>query len=109
MNIQKKPMTRQIQPIGFSGRLEEIRAPTTGKARKGTKINRSLTMSETPPPLAVCADLESTYNTTLAANMANERPARDQASHTVVRLLIQAVISLVSVEGSFLFRLLQVA
>jgi hypothetical protein len=42
MSIQKRPTTRQIQPTGFLGCLEVIRAPTMGKARKGTKVNSSL-------------------------------------------------------------------
>ena len=38
-DIQNRPATRQIQPIGFSGRFDAIRAPTIGKARKGTYVN----------------------------------------------------------------------
>jgi hypothetical protein len=34
-DIQNRPEMRQIQPIGFLGRLEAIRPPTMGKARKG--------------------------------------------------------------------------
>ena len=36
MIIQMTPTARQIQPMGFLDRLEAIRAPTKGKARKGT-------------------------------------------------------------------------
>src|SRR5215211_4246997 len=35
MSIHNKPTARQIQPTGLCGRLEAIRAPTMGKARKG--------------------------------------------------------------------------
>jgi hypothetical protein len=45
MSIQKRPTTRQIQPTGFLGCLEAIRAPTMGKARKERKINSSLGVS----------------------------------------------------------------
>jgi hypothetical protein len=38
MSIQNRPAARQIQPMGFWERLEAIRAPTSGKARKGKKI-----------------------------------------------------------------------
>src|SRR5918995_4040361 len=38
IHIQKRPVIRQIQPIGFPGRLEAIRTPTIGKDRKGAKI-----------------------------------------------------------------------
>jgi hypothetical protein len=32
----KSPTVRQIQPTGLRGRLEEIRAPTRRKTKKGT-------------------------------------------------------------------------
>src|SRR5215207_7089969 len=86
MSIQKRPMARQIQPTGFLGCLEAIRAPTMGKARKVTKINSSLRA-----PLVVgasCDERARTNSTTLARNMATERPASDQASHGEARLLI---------------------
>jgi hypothetical protein len=38
--IHKKPSATQIQPMGFPGWLERMKAPTTGKARKGAKISR---------------------------------------------------------------------
>jgi hypothetical protein len=50
MSIQKKPAARQIQPTGFLRRLDAIRAPTMGKAQKGTKINRSPRASLSDPP-----------------------------------------------------------
>ncbi len=37
MIIQMMPTAKQIQPMGFSGRLEAIRAPTRGKERKGRR------------------------------------------------------------------------
>src|SRR5918997_4807521 len=88
MSIQKKPAARHIQPTGFSGRLEAIRAPTTGKARKGTKTNRSSRMSELTRACSV--NWARTYSATLATNMATERAASDQASHTEVRALTLA-------------------
>jgi hypothetical protein len=54
MNIQNRPATRQIQPIGFPGRLEEIRAPTRGKAKKGETNSRLLRGPEVPHSLGPC-------------------------------------------------------
>jgi hypothetical protein len=87
-NIQKMPAAKHIQPMGFLGRLEAIRAPTTGKARNGSRK-----MSTTPrPPVPQlgggCTDRVRKYNTTFATNMATERPASNHASQAAVRLLI---------------------
>src|SRR5215218_4762279 len=93
MNIQNSPETRQIQPIGFSGRLEAIRAPTRGKARKGKKITRMPRGPAVPQSLEVEGCVASpTYNddTVSAApttNMAIEKPANDHA-HRVARVLV---------------------
>src|SRR5687767_500282 len=88
MNIHKKPSARQIQPMGLCGRLEAIRAPTIGKAKKGTKLNRPLTVSTLTQLLGDCADRASTYSAALAKNMATETPASDQASQEATRVLI---------------------
>src|SRR5918998_2511470 len=92
MSIHKKPAVRQIQPIGFWGRLEAIRAPTRGKAKKGKKITRP---PISPPVPHVLGDRvagapykDMMVSTTLAKNMATERPASDQASQEAVRRLI---------------------
>src|SRR5215208_4112290 len=86
MSIHNKPSVRQIQPMGFSGCLEAIRAPTIGKARKGTKISRALKIPPVPQVLGTCADRAATYSATLAKNMAPERPASDQASQEEARV-----------------------
>src|ERR687894_921881 len=86
-SIQKMPMDRQIQPIGFLGRLDAIRAPTTGKARKGSREINSPLSPPVPQELGTSTDLAGMYNAIVAANKANERPARDQASQEAVRLL----------------------
>src|SRR5918997_2443887 len=99
-SIQKVPTARQIQPIGFSGRLDAIRAPTTGKARKES---REITWPLSPPVpqgLGTCMDLAGMYNAIVAANMANERPARDQASKAEVRRLIPPISRLCSLVPS---------
>src|SRR5918997_4922001 len=85
MSIQKKPAARHIQPIGFPGRLEAIRAPTIGKARKGTKINRSSRVLLVPG--ASCAKRARTCSGMLAKNMATQRAASDQASQAEARVL----------------------
>src|SRR5829696_2022340 len=93
MSIQNRPETRQIQPIGFSGRLEAIRAPTRGKARKGRKISREPRGPAVPQSLEVegCV-VAPTYNddtvsTAPTTNMAIEKPASDHASQ-VARVLV---------------------
>jgi hypothetical protein len=92
MYIQKRPAARQIQPIGFSGRLEAIRAPTRGKARKGKKINRPLRGPAVPQSLEGCAAVplykDETVSTAPAKNMATESAASDHASHEAPRALI---------------------
>src|SRR4028119_2363240 len=92
MSIQKRPAARQIQPIGFWGRLEAIRAPTRGKARKGKKITRP---PMSPPVPHVLGDRvagapykDMMVSAALAKNMATERPASDQASQEAARRLI---------------------
>src|SRR5215212_11214212 len=87
-SIQKMPAARHIQPMGFLGRLEAIRAPTSGKARKATpKMSTSLTPA-VPQELGGCTDRVRKDNTTVATNMVTERAPSDQASHAAVRVLI---------------------
>ena len=86
--IQMMPTVRQIQPMGFFGRLEAIRAPTRGKARKGnTKMSTPLS-PPVPQLLGGCTDLVATYTTMLAAHRRSERPASDHASQEGARWLI---------------------
>src|SRR5215217_3350637 len=84
ISVQKRPTAKQIQPTGLLGCLEAIRAPTTGKARKGTKI---ISSPRVPPVLVgSCEEKARTCNKTLARNMATQRPASDHASQEAVRL-----------------------
>src|SRR5919205_613227 len=76
MSVQKRPATRQIQPIGFSGRLEAIRAPMAPPE---------------PQSLEGCAAGAVAYKDKMvsmapATNMAPERPASDQASQDEARV-----------------------
>jgi hypothetical protein len=86
MDIQKRPATRQIQPIGFLGRLEAIKAPTRGKARKGKKITRPLRDPAVPHVLEVegCVaaptDREERVSAAPTTNMATKRAASDHAN-----------------------------
>jgi hypothetical protein len=50
-SIQKMPTAKQIQPMGLLGRLEAIRVPTMGKARKGSN-KMSTALSPPVPPRA---------------------------------------------------------
>src|SRR5215217_6409719 len=81
------PVARQIHPIGLLGRLEAMRVPTIGKARKGMKINRLLTRPLVPQVLGACADRVRMNKAMVVANKASERAASDQASQEAVRLL----------------------
>src|SRR5829696_6791937 len=85
MSIHSKPSARQIQPMGLRGRLEEIRAPTTGKARKGTKTNRLVIVRSAPQLPGTPAERARTSSTPLARNMVTQRPASDQASKEAPR------------------------
>jgi hypothetical protein len=90
--IQNRPATMQIQPIGFSGRLDAIRPPTRGKARKGEKISRPLKGPAVPQSLGGCvtgpAYKDRTVSAKLIKNMATDRAASDHASQEAVRPLI---------------------
>jgi hypothetical protein len=69
--------------MGLRGRLEAIRAPTRGKAKKGTETNRSMMerLVAKPPGASACAARARTEkNATLAKNMTIESVASDQAS-----------------------------
>src|SRR5215211_2224940 len=93
MSVQKRPATRQIQPIGFSERLEAIRAPTIVKARNGARINRSPMAPPEPQSLEGCAagavtSRDKMVSMAPATNMAPERPASDQANQEAARVLI---------------------
>src|SRR3712207_4374045 len=85
--IHKRPTARQIQPTGLWGRLEATRAPTRGKTSKRTKPNRSLTAPAVAQPPGDREERAGTYSAMLATNVANERPASDQASQAAVRRL----------------------
>jgi hypothetical protein len=81
ISIQRKPAAKQIQPMGLEGRLEAIGAPIKGKAKKGTKSDRS------PRELPGISREERarTHRVTLAKNMATERQASAQASQEAAR------------------------
>src|ERR687893_2158254 len=88
LTIQMMPTARHIQPMGFSGRLEAIRAPTRGKARKGSNKMSTALSPPVPQVLGGSTDRVAMYSATDAAAMTTERPASDQASQEAVRALI---------------------
>jgi hypothetical protein len=101
LSIQKSPTAKQIQPIGLWGRLEAIRAPTKGKARKGTMKTNTMLKLPVPQVIGGCADRGSMmYNATFATNMISERVESDQASHAAVRALIPPIPRLCSLAPS---------
>ncbi len=81
------PLARQIHPIGLLGRLEAMKVPTVGKARKGVESNRVLTRPLVPQLLGGCADRVRMDKAMFAANRASQRAPSDQASQLAVRLL----------------------
>src|SRR5688572_23025694 len=82
------PTTRQIQPMGFLGRLEAIRVPTIGKGRKGSIAHNGVLMPPVPQLLGGRTGRVAICRATAARNKATERAASDQASHEVTRVLI---------------------
>src|SRR5215204_5046354 len=89
------PVARQIHPIGLLGRLEAMRVPTIGKARKGMKINRLLTRPLVPQVLGACADRVRMNKAMVVANKASERAPSDQASQEAARSLTLVLLLLV--------------
>ena len=74
------------------GRLEEIRAPTIGKAKKRTTINKSMRVGLVPKLLGICgADRRRAYSAMMATNMATESAASDHASWEATRALISPI------------------
>src|SRR5215204_5522556 len=89
MSIQKRPAIRQIQPMGLWGRLEAIRAPTRGKARKGTNTNRPPTVPQVlEGRVSGAPDKDKRVIAKPATNMDRERPASAQASQLAARVPI---------------------
>jgi hypothetical protein len=82
------PTARHIQPTRLRGRLEAIRAPTKGKARKGNRKINTMLRPAVPQLEGGCTDRVRKNKTTVATNMATERPASDQASEEAARVLI---------------------
>src|SRR5215208_3680930 len=96
MNVHNKPSARQIQPTGLRGCLKEIRAPTTGKARKGTKTNKPAIVRSAPQLTGTGAERARRRSTTLIKSMVTERAASDQASQATVRVRILLIPRLCS-------------
>jgi len=109
MSIQKSPAVRQIQPMGLWGRLEAIRAPTIGKARKGKKSTKPPRALAVPQSLEGCvagaSDKDRTVSVQPPTNMATETAASDQASqgqrgYSSHRLLVSVPLSLLAQHHS---------
>src|SRR5215212_9319956 len=86
--IQMIPTARHIQPMGFLGRLEAIRTPTRGKARKVSKEMSTPLSPPVPQLLGGCMERLAMYSATDAAAITTKRPASDHASHEAARVLI---------------------
>src|SRR5215213_4838937 len=90
--IHKKPSARQSQPIGFSGRLEAIRAPTSGKTKKSPEASRPPVVRSASQLLGTWAERASTNSGTLATNKATDKPHDDHASQEATRVLNSPVL-----------------
>src|SRR5687768_14631321 len=90
MSIQNRPAARQIQPMGFSGRLDETRPPTIGKESKGKK---SASSPARPDGGSSAVSKVAEASAVLATNMATHRPASDQASQAAARRLTLSDLS----------------
>ena len=71
--------------MGLRGRLQAIRAPTSGKTRKSTPPRKLPTLGSAPQLLGICADRARTNSGKLATNMATHRPASDQDNQKATR------------------------
>ncbi len=77
--------------MGLWRRLEEIRAPTSGKARKERKVrlaSTSLAPRSASKPPGARAEQARRDSATVATNMSTQRPASDHASHAAARELV---------------------
>src|SRR5918994_5949176 len=90
MSVQIKPTARQSQPTAFLGRLEAIRAPTSGKAKKRAPPTRLPTPRSAAQRLGRSAPRARNHSGIVATNMAKVRPASDQASHVEARVFTVA-------------------
>ena len=88
------PLARQIHPIGLLGRLEAMKVPTVGNARKGVESNRVLTRPLVPQVPGGCTDRVRMDKAICAANRASQRAPSDQASQEAVRLLTLLILLL---------------
>jgi hypothetical protein len=73
--------------MGFSGRLEAIRAPTSGKTKKSPEPSKPTVVRSASQLLGTCAERASTSSGTPATNMATHRPHNDHASQEATRAL----------------------
>src|SRR5215212_4716145 len=92
--IHKKPSARHSQPIGFSGRLEAIRAPTSGKTKKSPEPSRPTGVRSASQLLGTCAERASTSSGTLPTNTATDNPHNDHASQEATRVLTRWFLAL---------------
>src|SRR5215213_9084267 len=84
----------------FSGRLNATRAPTKGKARKGTKLEVSLTVLTVIQLPGDWADWARIDSAPAATNMATQSAASDKASHVETRTIALGTIRLRSLVPS---------
>src|SRR5215210_3800810 len=86
MSVHNRPTARQSQPTAFFGRLEAIRAPTSGKAKKRTPPTRPPTPTSALQLLGRSALRARNHSGMVATNIAKVRQASDQASHVEARV-----------------------
>jgi hypothetical protein len=75
--------------MGLWGRLEAMRAPIIGKAKKGTPINKSVGVNLSLMLLGTCgADRMRAYSAMMATNMATLSADNDHANQEMTRPLV---------------------
>src|SRR4028118_1738751 len=89
--VHKSPSTRQSQPMGFSGRLEAISAPTSGKTRKRACPSKLPVVRYASKLWGTSVEWASTHSAPLPTNMTTERAASDHASQAAVGRLIPPI------------------
>ena len=85
-----RAVAQSTQPTAFLGRLEAIRAPTSGKARKKAPPTRPPTPRSALQLLGRSALRARNHSGIVATNMVKVRPASDQASHAEARVFALA-------------------
>src|SRR4028119_1868057 len=90
MSVHNRPTARQSQPTAFLGRLEAIRAPTSGKAKKRAPPTRLPTPRSALQLLGRSAPRARNHSGMVAKNRTKVSPASDHANQVEARVFALA-------------------